>query len=441
MVSGRPVEGNRWDLLDGEWPRVQPTVSVVVIHYNQQRELDRTLAALAVQDYPAHLLDIVVVDDGSPVAPIVPDRVRLVRQDDRGFRAAAARNLGALHSTGEILCFLDADTAPEPQYVREITRLPALAPDVVTVGQRRHADFTTSTAPGVAEAEALALAAPQWLDDAYQQSHNLLVADNSSYRYIISAVLTCSTALFVEVGGFDESFENYGGEDWEWAQRAWLAGALLAHVPNAVAWHDGPDWGSRDLDDLSRRAAKNNEMLVLSRAIPVAGSRGRAVRGPKPDVVAVLESAPSAAAAFICVDSLLALVPHAMVVVPDEHASVFAFDGRVIDATTAQSNEAVRQARVEITLETAMRFNNPAPGDSASTLSLAAAAERVGSNNEGAIVLHSAGSSIRVQASRASARAARWGRDDLFSTTALDAPWLTPLEPEPRLGPYLGGWG
>ena len=441
MVTGQPIAGNGWDELDGEWPQVPPSVSVVIIHYNQQRELDRTLAALAVQDYPASLIEIVVIDDGSPVAPTVPHGVRLVRQEDHGFRAATARNLGASESTGDILCFLDADTAPEPQYVREITRLPSLAPDIVTVGRRRHADFTASTAPDVSEAEALALPAPRWLDEAYEQSHNLLVADNSSYRFIISAVVTCSRAFFNEVGGFDETFLDYGGEDWEWAHRAWLAGGLLAHVPAAVAWHDGPDWGSRELDDPDKRARKNSEMLVLSRAIPVGGSRGRAVRGPKADVVAVLNSATSAAAAFICVDSILSLLPHATCVVPHKRASVFAFDDRVLDASTARASETISHARVLITLDTAMRVEPPPADADVSSVDLFSAVERVGSGREGAIVFANEGSFITVQASRAVARAARWGRDDLFETTTLPAPWLTTLESEPRLGPYLGGWG
>jgi GT2 family glycosyltransferase len=441
MVSGQPLAGNQWDLLDSEWPANQPTVSVVVIHYDQQRELDRTLAALAVQDYPADLIEIVVVDDGSPVPPTVPDGVRLIRQDDHGFRAAAARNHGARESTGSIICFLDADTSPEPEYVREITRLPALAPDVVTVGRRRHADFSTSDAVDVAGAEAFELPAPQWLDDAYHHSRNLLIADNTSYRFIISAVLTCSRALFDEVGGFDETFQSYGGEDWEWAQRAWLAGGLLAHVPTAVAWHDGPDWGSRELDDLDKRAKKNTEMLVLARAIPVSGSRGHAVRGPKADVVAILAAAPSAAAAFITVDSLLAQLPHAAFIVPSEYASVFDADDRVIDAALPRAVEIADQARVTLTLAAPVRVREPASGSSSPAGDLASAVDRVGSGSEGAIVFANAGASLRVQASRALARAARWGRDDLFITTVADAPWLTPLESEPRLGPYLGGWG
>jgi GT2 family glycosyltransferase len=438
VVRGRALPANRWDLLDGEWPREAPLVSVVIIHYDQQQELDRTLAALAVQDYPADRIEIVVVDDGSPVAPTVPDGVRLVRQEDRGFRAAAARNLGARHSSGEVLCFLDADTSPEPQYVREISRLPALAPDVVTVGRRRHADFSDSDAPDVAEAERLSLPAPQWLDQAYRESRDLLDADNRSYRFVISAVIACSRALFEEVGGFDEAFQDYGGEDWEWAQRAWLAGGLLAHVRNAVAWHDGPDWAGREVDDPAKRASKSSEMLVLSRAIPVAGSRGRAVRGPRADVVAVLETATSVAAAFICVDSLLAILPQATCVVPHDYADAFAFDDRVVTAASPLAREAVARARVVIDLDAAMRFEPP---EEPVHLDLPTAVERVGGGAEGTIVFAADGGSIRVQANRATARAARWNRDDLFTTTTVDAPWLSVLEAEPRLGPYLGGWG
>ena len=64
----------------------------------------------------------------------------------------------------------------------------------------------------------------------------------------ISAVLACGRRLFEELGGFDPRFVGYGGEDWEFAFRAFNAGAVLVHEPRAVAWHDGPDQGARAPD-------------------------------------------------------------------------------------------------------------------------------------------------------------------------------------------------
>ena len=129
-----------------------------------------------------------------------------------------------------------ADTAPEPGWVTAMSRLPALASEAVVVGTRRHADFTgvAVDAPVEQEGPRHELPAPRWLDEAYRGSRDLLDADDRSYRHVIGAVLACSRSFLETVGGFDEDFTTYGGEDWEWAWRAWRGGALLAHEPAAL---------------------------------------------------------------------------------------------------------------------------------------------------------------------------------------------------------------
>ncbi|MCU1405431.1 MAG: glycosyltransferase [Glaciihabitans sp.] len=438
-LNGAGIPGNRWDLLDGQWPSEAPTVSVIVVHYNQQLELDRTLLALLQQDYPRDRLQVVVVDDGSAVTPTVPAGVLLVQQEDLGFRLSAARNLGVAHSVGELLCFLDADTSPEPDYVRNLTRLPALAADAVTVGRRRHADFSRSDKPGIVDAEALALPAPAWLDEAYERSGNLLEADSRSYRYLIGAVLACSRSFFDELGGFDETFAEYGGEDWDWANRAWLAGAVFAHVPSAVAWHNGPDWAGRDSGNSARAAAKNRETLALADRIAVPGSSGLAVRGRVADVVVLLESAHSVAAAFLSVDSILRVLPQATVVVPEEVVSAFAADARIVPAGTAVAQNARGAARVLVRVNTAVRVRDE-PGSQGPGETLRSAVDRVGNNGLGAIVFTPDSTQVRVESSRAAARARRWNRDDLFRTDTVTAPWVQELPAEPPLAAYLGGW-
>ncbi|MDQ3384899.1 MAG: glycosyltransferase [Actinomycetota bacterium] len=261
------VPGNRWDLLP---PGPTPSVTVVVVHFEQPVPLERVLAGLARQTHPS--LDVVVADDGSATPPSVPPGVRLVRQPDLGFRAAAARNLGAATSTADVLVFLDADTVPDPGFVAALVRHAAACPDVLAVGRRRHTDLAGGGAK---------LPEPTWLTTGYQASRDLLDADGRSFRFVISAVLACRRALFEDLGGFDERFVGYGGEDWDLAYRAWNAGAVLVHERDAVAWHDGPAWEGRASD----RAAKEAETARLAALVPEPRTRGAPLPGTLPDVL------------------------------------------------------------------------------------------------------------------------------------------------------------
>lgn len=278
------VPGNRWDLLDGQEPAQPPTVTVVVPHHEAQPQLDLVLTALSLQTHPHTRLHVVVADDGSAVPPILTAatglEVDLVRQERDGFRAAAARNLGAAAGDGQVVAFLDGDTVPEPDYVARLVRLPALLPDALVVGRRRHADLTGWTprrlrgwfdgaAPGPEE-----LPEPAWLRDAYAASGDLLEVDARSHRLVISAVMAMSRDLLTELRGFDERFRAYGGEDWELAHRAYAAGAVLAHVPGAVAWHDGPDFAGRAQDGRQVLEKKNRETLTLTALLPDPEARG-----------------------------------------------------------------------------------------------------------------------------------------------------------------------
>ncbi|WP_240663703.1 glycosyltransferase [Microbacterium enclense] len=425
--DARWVVGNRWDHVAGRDPE-PPRVSVIVTHYDQPAELARTLAALAQQDHPADRLEIVVADDGSPEAPVVPEGVTLVRQEDRGFRAAAARNLGVAASTGDVLCFLDADTTPEPGYVRALTRLPALLSEAVTVGRRRHADLA-DVDPGVPIVEAgpaHELPEPAWLREQYARTGNLLQSDDRSYRFVIGAVMACSRAFFADVGGFDETFSAYGGEDWEWTHRAWQAGAVLAHVPEAVAWHDGPDWSGRDLD---RVREGNRQTLRLAADISVTGSAGRGLLPATPDLLVHLAGEHPEGAVFLCVDAVLAAFPRALVVLDaPPSAAALAADPRV------RSGE-IPDARV------VWRVDRPVLVGDAEPLATRLAA--LGQGAEGRLRVRAAdGTPLGTAvARRARRRAERWGVEGGFETGEIVASGVHVLRDEPHLEAWVGGWG
>ncbi len=271
-----------------------PLVSVVVATYDDQAGLDRVLGALERQDLGASSFEVVVADDGSPRPPVLgsrPYEVRRVTHEDKGFRAAAVRNLGAAGTRGRLMCFLDGDTVPTPGYLSALlAAADELGPRGLLVGRRRHADLSGWDADEVVEwvggrpgaREPRLLDDPAWLADAYRWSDDLRQADDESYRHVIAAVLNVTRELWDAVGGFDERFVAYGGEDWELAHRCWLAGADLRHVPEAVAWHDGPDLAGREVD---HRRVLTEQALVLADLLPSAALRPEGLAFERPVTV------------------------------------------------------------------------------------------------------------------------------------------------------------
>ncbi|HEX3581930.1 MAG TPA: glycosyltransferase, partial [Thermoanaerobaculia bacterium] len=102
----------------------QPSVSVVIAAYNEQKVIVRTIEAVLANHYPD--LEIIVVDDGSKddtsgeVMRRYPDRVRLLIQENAG--KAAALNAGIEHARGEIIIALDADTIFARDTIRNLVR-------------------------------------------------------------------------------------------------------------------------------------------------------------------------------------------------------------------------------------------------------------------------------------------------------------------------------
>lgn len=308
LGDGRTVVAdNRWDLV-GE-ASTTPLVSVVIPYYNQPHQLALVLEALTAQTLPPDRLEVVVADDGSTCSPDVRAwtsrlDITVVTQEDNGFRAAAARNLGVAASSGTVLCFLDADTVPTPDYLRQSIRLPAAAPDALVVGRRKHADLSRVAPDSVMEwlsehrpLESSHDCEPGWLVDAYDRTSNLLNPGWDGYKYLISAVMTCSRQLFDDVGGFDPSFVHYGGEDWEFANRAFMMGAMFAHEPDALAWHDGPDWAERSVPE--RISEKNTEALALAPLITDPAARTAGLIYSIPDIVVLVSTAGHTAASLM----------------------------------------------------------------------------------------------------------------------------------------------
>ncbi|WP_245945757.1 glycosyltransferase [Corynebacterium senegalense] len=297
-----------------------PDVSVVIPHYNNHSALAGVVAAVRAQDYPGRV-EIIVADDGSDIVPSLPG-VRVVAQEDQGFRAAAARNLGAAAATGEVLVFFDGDTLPEPGFLRAV---------VPHIQRNRRALVVGSRLTGPDRSE------PQWLADAWTRTDHLSRADDTSWRFIISAALACSATFFRHVGGFDASFVGYGGEDWEFGWRAWNAGAEFVHEPAAVAVHPETDFGARHPDTAEEARVKNVETLALARRVTHPLARPAGVVFDTADVAVVAAEFPQPGALEAVIASWLRI--DARVYVPAV-PGLFAADPRVVAG--APANERIR---------------------------------------------------------------------------------------------------
>jgi cellulose synthase/poly-beta-1,6-N-acetylglucosamine synthase-like glycosyltransferase len=104
---------------------ILPSVTVVIAAHNEVGHIAATIQNKLAQDYPAELLDVVVVSDGSAdgtdesVARFVSERVALLRQEPRQGKTAALNRALAV-ARGDIVIFSDANSIYQPSAIREL---------------------------------------------------------------------------------------------------------------------------------------------------------------------------------------------------------------------------------------------------------------------------------------------------------------------------------
>ncbi|MGP3954524.1 glycosyltransferase [Nonomuraea sp. 3N208] len=248
----------------GAW---QPTLTVTVVipAHDRQETLDLTLAALSAQSYPEHLLDVIVVDDGSStplrVPALAPAKTKLISSPPGGWGRAWAVQAGLDAAAGQVVFVLDADMVPHRRHVEAQLRWHHLAPYVVALGW---IDFTASDAlpspEQVREAVEsgaehalfpLALERHDWAEKIILDHDGLRGAPSSlATRIHVGATVSYPAALLRSIGGMDTSLVL--AEDTELGYRLTQAGAVFVPDPESRAWHVGLPTAMRDFAALKR---------------------------------------------------------------------------------------------------------------------------------------------------------------------------------------------
>jgi GT2 family glycosyltransferase len=197
-------------------------------------------------------MEVIVVDDASavgvaaacatlaasrPAPTVIRNRVTLGR--------ARSRNLGAAAGRGEILVFIDSDDVPTPDYVDRIaTRLSSAGPHVaLRTNMRVHEDLT-------GRSHFARFQDSRHVGSRIAAGRFAFDAGTLPPKFVSTSCLALWKRDFDSLGGFDETFVAYGGEDEEFGLRMHAAGMIVAFAPDALIW-DGD--GATSLDRLCAR--------------------------------------------------------------------------------------------------------------------------------------------------------------------------------------------
>jgi GT2 family glycosyltransferase len=201
-----------------------------MIFFNAEAFMDEAIRSVLQQDYEN--LELVLVDDGSTdssrriaesYAARHHDRVRVVEHAGRQRRGmGSSRNRGVAASSGDVVCFLDADDVWSPDHVFEQVRLLLRFPDVDVV-----CGIACTWRSWASPAEVNSWSPLPFAPGTVVPVPRMLTA---TLQWGALATPICSvmarTALVRRIGGVDEGFTSMY-EDQTLLARLWLAGPVV----------------------------------------------------------------------------------------------------------------------------------------------------------------------------------------------------------------------
>ncbi len=249
---------------------MRPEASVVVPTAGRREAVARLLASLGRQTVGADRVETIVVlnhvVDGTDELVErfeAPYRLVVVQEEKRG--RAAACNAGAARATGEIVVFLDDDMDPSPDWLAAHLERHRQTPRVAVMGAVPIA-VTARTSP-----------LERWIARNFEEHHaRVSTPERPHLRDFYTGNTSFPTAVFAEVGGFDDAYTQYGHEDLELFVRLREAKVGVVFEPRAVATQSY-DKSFADFAHDMRGTGRTAVQLAVTH--PGAGAEVAAFRG------------------------------------------------------------------------------------------------------------------------------------------------------------------
>jgi GT2 family glycosyltransferase len=220
--------------------------------YNRAVLLERVLDACFEQTIPASSYEVVLVNDGSTDGTsdtIEHARTRatcefvVIEQPNSGL--AKGRNAGIARARGERIIFIDDDVLPLPNFVEEHLRSHASHLQAIVRGGAINVESFDELPP------------PVWSIKDY----------SGNYFWTTNVSVPLETVR--SIGGFNESFSEYGWEDIDVGLRLRAHGVKAVFNPRALVYHYKPRPRSAMVRTMIERArAQARTAVKLARLHP-----------------------------------------------------------------------------------------------------------------------------------------------------------------------------
>lgn len=204
--------------------------SICIPSYNRKEFLFATLRSLDRQSAGPARYEVVVADDGSSDGTVealsdlrTKYRLRWLTQANAG--PAAASNAAARLAENEVLIFLDADQLCTEDMVAVHLETHEREGNVFVQGLYPLAEGFRSRAASLLYEQSL-LSALEPIDRRHPAS-----------KFMWSAQISVRRSVWEEIGGFDSSFREYGGEDTDFGLRVAALGVPFVFEPRALSYH------------------------------------------------------------------------------------------------------------------------------------------------------------------------------------------------------------
>jgi len=232
---------NTGDYFNNDSLMYEPFVSVIIPTYNQKELLSLSIKSLLNQDYPKDKYEIIVVDDGSTdgTKELVKNQkeIKYLFQEDLGFRAGQARNLGAKNAKGEILIFIDSDIIPSTKFISSHI---AAQNNNIILGYS--CSYGTDYKYDIKEVEnklnnLSSLFQKEFRDNIFIDKQKSSSKTNTNLWYLfVTNNFSIKKEIFDKFK-FDDSFKGWGEEDIDLGYRLYKAGHEIKCCKSCLALH------------------------------------------------------------------------------------------------------------------------------------------------------------------------------------------------------------